>query len=60
MGKVSNYFKETVVEMKKVVWPSKEEVKASAKVVIITLIGAAVILGLFDLGVSELVKIVYR
>ena len=46
--KVVNFFKESVAELKKVVWPSKDDVFSSTKVVLISTVVIAVILGLFD------------
>jgi preprotein translocase subunit SecE len=46
--KVINFFKESVAELKKVVWPSKDDVFSSTKVVLISTIVIAVILGLLD------------
>ena len=46
--KVINFFKETVAELKKVVWPGKDDVFSSTKVVLISTVVIAVILGLFD------------
>ena len=42
-------FKECIAELKKVVWPSKDDVISSVKVVLISTIVVAVILGLLDL-----------
>ena len=46
--KVINFFKESVAELKKVVWPRKDDVFSSTKVVLISTVVIAVILGLFD------------
>lgn len=48
MNKIVNFFKESYSELKKVVWPSKAEVSSSTKVVIISTIIFAVILGAVD------------
>lgn len=53
MAKVFQYFKECKAELKKVVWPSKTDVIASLKVVIISTIVVAVVLGLLDFGFTE-------
>ena len=60
MAKVIQFFKESRAELKKVVWPTKDDVISSIKVVIISTIVVAVILGLLDLGFSELFRIVMR
>ena len=46
--KIGRYFKECVAEMKKVSWPARTEVLQSAKIVIISTICFAIILGLVD------------
>ena len=47
--KIVSFFKECIAELKKVVWPSKDYVISSVKVVLISTIVVAVILGLLDL-----------
>ena len=46
--KIGRYFKECIAEMKKVSWPGRGEVLQSAKIVIISTIVFAIILGLVD------------
>ncbi|HAE21817.1 MAG TPA: preprotein translocase subunit SecE [Spirochaetaceae bacterium] len=48
MGKVIQFFKDSYGELKKVVWPSRENVLASTKVVIVSTLIVAVFLGLVD------------
>ncbi len=48
MKKFIKYFKESRQELKKVVWPSREAVISSTKVVIVSTILVAVFLGLID------------
>lgn len=49
MGKIVRFFKECVAELKKVVWPSRNDAFSSVKVVLVSTIIIAVILGLLDL-----------
>ena len=49
MKKIARYFKECVLEMKKVSWPAKAEVINSTWVVIISTIVFAVVLGVVDI-----------
>ncbi len=49
MSKAISFIKECGAELRKVVWPSRADVIASVKVVIISSIIIAVILGVFDL-----------
>ena len=48
MRKIVNFFKESYSELKKVVWPSRSEVAASTKVVIVSVIIFALVLGAVD------------
>ena len=57
MNKVKEFFKEVKVEIKKVVYPSREELIGSTWVVIFTAIVISVFLGIVDLGLSKLVKV---
>ena len=59
MGKVLNFFRECGAELRKVVWPSRDDVVASVKVVIVTTIIIAVILGGLDLLFSTLYRLVF-
>ena len=60
MAKVVQFFKESRAELKKVVWPTKDDVISSIKVVIISTIIVAILLGLLDLGFSELFRLILR
>lgn len=48
MKKLIKYFKESTQELKKVVWPSREAVISSTKVVLVSTVIVAVFLGLVD------------
>ena len=60
MAKVIQFFKESRAELKKVVWPTRDDVISSIKVVIVSTIIVAVVLGLLDLGFTELFRIVMK
>ena len=60
MAKVIQFVKESRAELKKVVWPTRDDVISSIKVVIISTIIVALILGLLDLGFTELFRIVMK
>ena len=49
MKKVIQFVKESYAELRKVIWPSKEDVISSVKVVIVSTIIVAAVLGLIDL-----------
>lgn len=57
---IKNFFKEVKQEIKKVVFPSRDEVIGSTKVVLVLVIMVAVFLGLIDLLLSKLVAIVVK
>jgi preprotein translocase subunit SecE len=48
MNKVVQFFKDSYGELRKVVWPSRENVIASTKVVVVSTLMVAVFLGLVD------------
>jgi len=48
MKKIIRFFKESFAELKKVTWPSREEVASSTKVVLVSVILIALVLGLVD------------
>jgi len=48
MKKIIQFFKESVAELKKVVWPGRDDVISSVKVVIISTVIVAAVLGLID------------
>jgi preprotein translocase subunit SecE len=48
MGKVVQFIKESYAELRKVIWPGREDVISSVKVVIISTILIAAVLGLVD------------
>ncbi|MCR5063167.1 MAG: preprotein translocase subunit SecE [Spirochaetales bacterium] len=60
MAKVFQFFKESGAELKKVDWPTKEDVFSSIKVVILSTLIVAVILGLLDLGFTQLFRLIVK
>ena len=59
-GKIKGFFREVKAELKKVVFPSKDEVMGSTKVVVVLVLIIAVFLGLIDLVLSRLIGLVIR
>ena len=49
MKKIVQFVKESYAELRKVIWPSREDVVSSVKVVIVSTIIVAAILGFVDL-----------
>ena len=60
MAKVLQFFKESRAELKKVVWPTKDDVISSIKVVLISTVIVAVILGALDLGFTQLFRLLMK
>jgi len=60
VNKVKQFFREVKFEIKKVVFPTKDELVGSTWVVIITVVVISLFLGIIDLGLSELVGIALR
>jgi len=48
MKKIIQFFKDSYAELKRVVWPSRESVASSTKVVIVSVLIFAVVLGFVD------------
>jgi preprotein translocase subunit SecE len=48
MGKIVQFVKESYAELRKVIWPSRDDVISSVKVVILSTIIIAAVLGLVD------------
>ena len=53
MSKISPFFNESKAELRKVVWPSRDDVVSSVKVVIVSTIIIAIVLGLLDFAFTE-------
>lgn len=59
MGKVTGFLKECGAELRKVVWPSRDDVVSSVKVVIVSTIFIAVILGALDMLFTAGMRLVF-
>jgi preprotein translocase subunit SecE len=60
MSKVGQFFRESRAELKKVVWPSRDDVVSSVKVVIVSTVVIAVVLGLLDWGFTEVFRAIMK
>lgn len=60
MNKIAAYFKESVTEMKKVVWPTKKQTTTYTIIVIGMSIGIAIFFGVldyaFNIGLEQIIK----
>ena len=58
--RIKEFAAEVKVEIKKVAFPSRDELKGSTWVVIVTVLVMAVFLGVVDIGLSKLVRMALR
>ena len=58
IGKMADFFTGAKIELKKVSWPSKEELKDSTIVVLISVFLLALFIGVVDLILSKLVQLI--
>jgi preprotein translocase subunit SecE len=59
MKKIFLFFQESFAELKKVTWPNREDVIASTKVVLLSTLLIALLLGLVDFVLFKLVDWVF-
>jgi preprotein translocase subunit SecE len=59
-NKTVQFLREVKVELKKVTWPSRKQALGSTVVVIILVMIISLFLGLVDIGLSSLVKIILQ
>ncbi len=59
-GKASGFFREVILESKRVTWPSRKEVSNSTAVVLIVTLVMAFFLWAVDLGLSGIVGWILR
>jgi preprotein translocase subunit SecE len=60
LERIKNFFREVKTELKKVVFPSRDEVIGSTKVVVVMVFIIAVFLGIIDFLLSKLIGMVVR
>ena len=60
MSKLVQFVRESKAELKRVDWPTKEEVLSSVKVVIVSTIVIAVLLGVLDLAFTQLFRLLMK
>lgn len=56
-GRIAKYFKDTKSELKKVVWPSKKDVKTNTITVLVVVAVAAVFMVLLDLAFGGIIHL---
>ena len=60
LQKVTNFYREVVVEMGKVSWPSREQLQVSTIVVMVVTLIFAAFIGAFDALLSMIVDAIYQ
>jgi len=60
MNKIVQFFKDSYAELRKVVWPSREDVLASTKIVIVSTVIVAFCLGLLDFLLVRGIDLIFR
>ena len=58
--KVKNYLTETRIELRKVTWPNKGELKDATRVVVVASILLTIFIGIVDQILSNIIKLVFR
>jgi preprotein translocase subunit SecE len=58
LDKVAQFFREVKVELKKISWPSRNETIASTSIVIIIVLIIGMFLGIVDVGLSKIIKMI--
>jgi preprotein translocase subunit SecE len=60
MKKITQFFKDSYAELRKVVWPTREDVLASTKVVLVSTVVMALVLGLIDFLLLTGIDVIFR
>lgn len=60
MKKIIQFFKDSYAELRKVVWPSREDVVASTKVVLVSTVVMALVLGVIDYVLVLGIDVLFR
>ena len=58
--RIKNYLAETRIELKKVTWPTKDELKEATRVVVVASILLTIFIGVIDQILSSIIKLVFR
>ncbi len=60
VDKLKAYFKEVFLETKRVTFPSRKEALKGTYVILITVVIAAIFLGIVDVGLAKIVQVLFR
>lgn len=58
LAAAGTYFEESKIELKKVTWPTKAEVKVTTFAVLILVVVMSIFLGIVDFGLANLIKLI--
>ena len=58
ISKIKRFLREAQVELKKVTWPTPKEALASTSVVIVVVMIVSLFLGVVDLGLTKIIRLV--
>ncbi|MBW2598694.1 MAG: preprotein translocase subunit SecE [Deltaproteobacteria bacterium] len=58
ISRIRHFLREAKVELKKVTWPTPKEALASTSVVIVVVIIVSLFLGIVDLGLTRIIRLV--
>jgi preprotein translocase subunit SecE len=59
VGRIIQFFRESYAELRKVAWPSREEVASSTKVVLVSVSLIALALGLIDFLLFQAIDLLF-
>jgi preprotein translocase subunit SecE len=60
MKKIVQFFRDCYGELRKVIWPTRDDVISSTKVVIISTVAISLVLSLFDFLIYNGIKLLFR
>ena len=60
VDKLKGYFKEVYLETKRVTFPPRKDALKGTYVILITVIVAAIFLGIVDVGLAKIVQVLFR
>ncbi|MCD6486280.1 MAG: preprotein translocase subunit SecE [Syntrophobacterales bacterium] len=58
ISRIKRFLREAKVELRKVTWPTPKEALASTSVVIVVVIIVSLFLGVVDLGLTKIIRLV--
>jgi preprotein translocase subunit SecE len=56
LDKISEYFKDVYRETKRVTWPSRKDTMKGTYIVLITVVIAAIFLGIIDVSLAKIIQ----